>query len=253
MKKNVIRNIVMNQILKEYQGLLESDDNSDGLSQLINDFYKNPIAFISKTLNISEGLTAILLSIRKTVEKNNVAINNVFNNCEIFIHGLDITKDFKEILYVHDFETILKTQSLPAEIREKFIQLKKRLVQKKYKAQQQRDFTIPYGRIKITNLTPAKVVDDFNNNPHSKFTLAQYEFADADAKINLIDYMLNNLESLEIKLHGKLFSFEDLKKMQTLIGREFEEINTSSIDSNIDTISREKVIRFIQKHYKIST
>lgn len=175
-----------------YDSLKAMVGNVKNESDLINEFYKDPISFGKKYLSeVKVSLDIVANSLKIGIYEN---FNNAYNNLEVIVDGQNLTNEFKKLIYPSDAEDLF------VNTKEFLDKLEKRVSARKNKASSDKEFLNPYGRISKTNLTPKKVVDDFLNNPNTSFNLSQYEYAKAELDLSLINYAKTSL--IDIKISG---------------------------------------------------
>lgn len=192
--------------LNEQQILKENLDID--MNKLLNLFISDPVKFM-EILNIDNNkplsqTNSIKLSLAVAKSKNDLLRNwnDTHKNLTATIDGIDVSNELKELIYPSDTPELINDT-------DNFLKkLVKRVKQRKYKSSLQDDFTDPYGRISKTGLTPLKVINDFKNNPQTKFNYSQYEYAQADLDLQLINLIKDG--GLELKT-TTITSDNDLK------------------------------------------
>jgi hypothetical protein len=155
----------------------------------------------------AEGTKPTLSSLSSSNIKNSIIENyqEIYDNLELIVDGDDLTNNLKDLIYPSDVPKIIEDKDIF------FKTITARVKQRKDKAERSSNFTNPYGRIKITGLTPNKVVEDFLNNKETKFTQEQYDFARAELDLSLINYIKNGDVVVNLNNNAKVLSNSDIK------------------------------------------
>lgn len=229
------------EYLNEQQNKKESFINID-MNKLLNLFIADPVKFIEifninndKPLSQTDSIK-LSLAVAKTKIDMTKNLNDVHKNLKASIGGIDVSNEMKELIYPSDVPNLIYDT-------DNFLKmLEKRIKERKYKSSLQSDFTIPYGRISKTVLTPLKVIDDFENNPQTNFNYSQYEYAKADLDLQLINLIKND----ELELNTTTILDNNHFKNELLYvfkrGLKGEEL--------IDSIDIYSIKKYIEKFWK---